>query len=194
MRKNFRLMLMACLMCATLVAFTSMAIAQNTDSGSSQSGQYGSDRSADRSNKNKKSSDSTATSSDQMQGEHKGHDMGKQKSHDMSSMGKSSNMAGNAQLNATLVNPDKMSQEKAATIEVNARGVKIVDPAKAGQQPRKGQAHFHYKLDDGPVIATTSTKLSFHQLSSGAHKLTVQLAGNDHQPLGPEQTLDINIP
>lgn len=198
MRRNFRLMLMACIMCSALVAFTSMAMAQNTSpsnqSGSSaspqsspstQPGQY--DRPADR-DKTKK-----APSADQMQGEHKGHDMGQHKGHDMSATAKS-DMAPNAQMSATLVEPEKKAQEKAATVQVNARGVKIVDPAKAGEQPRKNQAHFHYKLDDGPVIATTSNKLSFHHLSSGAHKVTVQLAGNDHQPLGPEQTLEINIP
>lgn len=103
-------------------------------------------------------------------------------------------MASNAKLTATLVEADKKAQEKAATVEVKVTGVRIVDPAKANEQARKGQGHIHYQLDDGPVIATTAMKLSFHNLTPGQHKLVVMLAGNDHNPLGAEETLNINIP
>jgi hypothetical protein len=37
-------------------------------------------------------------------------------------------------------------------------------------------------------------KLSFHGLTPGAHKIVVTLAGNDHNPLGPQQTLNVTIP
>jgi hypothetical protein len=38
------------------------------------------------------------------------------------------------------------------------------------------------------------TKLSFHELSSGEHKIVVMLAGNDHKPLGPQETLTVTVP
>jgi hypothetical protein len=49
---------------------------------------------------------------------------------------------------------------------------------------RAGQGHLHYRVDDGPVIATTVTELSFHELAPGPHRFEVTLVGNDHQPLG----------
>ena len=97
-------------------------------------------------------------------------------------------------LTATLVDPEKKAKEKAATVEVKVTGVEIIDPAKVNEQPHAGQGHFHYQLDGGPIIATTAPKLSFHELTPGDHKLVVTLAGNDHKPLGPQQTLDIKIP
>jgi hypothetical protein len=95
---------------------------------------------------------------------------------------------------ASLVDPEKNSKRKWATVEVKASGFKMTDPAKAKEQPKKGGAHLHYQLDDGPVVATTSTKLSFHDLPSGKHKIKVILAANDHSPLGPEETVDVEIP
>jgi hypothetical protein len=98
-------------------------------------------------------------------------------------------------LTARLVDPEKKAREKAATVEVHVNGVKLVDPALSKEQPRKGQAHLHYKLDDGPIIATTTTtKLSFHELKPGEHTIVVALAANDHKPLGPEQTVNVSIP
>jgi hypothetical protein len=85
-------------------------------------------------------------------------------------------------LTAKLVDAEKKAQEKAATVQVQVSGVKLIDPAAAKEQPRKGQGHLHYRVDGGPVIATTSTKLSFHELTSGEHKIVVTLAANDHKP------------
>lgn len=99
-----------------------------------------------------------------------------------------------ATLTATLIDAEKKAQKKEATVQVTVTGVVLIDPAKVKEKPRAGQGHLHYRVDDGPVIATTATKLSFHELTSGAHRITVMLAGNDHNPLGPEQTLDVNIP
>ena len=100
----------------------------------------------------------------------------------------------NASLTAQLVDEQKKAEEKAATVKVAVKGVELVDPAKVNEKPHKGQGHLHYRVDDGPVIATTATKLSFHELASGEHKIRVMLAGNDHQPLGPEETLTVKIP
>ena len=97
-------------------------------------------------------------------------------------------------LTATLVEAEKKAQQKAATVEVKVTGVKLVDPAKSNEQPKAGEGHIHYQVDDGPIIATPAMKLSFHGLSAGSHKILVALAGNDHNPLGPQQTLTVTIP
>jgi len=102
--------------------------------------------------------------------------------------------AGTATLTAKLVDAEKKAQQKAATVDVKVSGIKIVDPAEANEKPVPGQGHLHYQVDDGPVIATTTMKLSFHGLTPGPHKIVVTLAGNDHNPLGPQQTLDVTIP
>jgi Family of unknown function (DUF6130) len=101
---------------------------------------------------------------------------------------------GTATLTARLVDPEKKAQQKAATVAVKVTGVRIIDPAIVKERPRAGQGHLHYQVDDGPVIATTAMKLSFHGLTSGPHKIVVTLAGNDHNPLGPEETLNVTIP
>jgi hypothetical protein len=99
-----------------------------------------------------------------------------------------------ATLKASLVDPEKKAKQKAATVKVEVTGVEVIDPALAMEKPKAGQAHLHYQVDDGPVVATTTQKLSFHDLKSGKHTIKVVLAGNDHNPLGPEQTLDVEIP
>jgi len=102
--------------------------------------------------------------------------------------------AGTPTLTAMLVDAEKKARQKAATVEVKTTGIEIIDPGKVNEQPKAGQGHLHYQVDGGPIIATTATKLSFHGLTSGAHKIVVTLAGNDHNPLGPQQTLDVTIP
>ena len=97
-------------------------------------------------------------------------------------------------LTATLVDAEKKAKQKAATVEVKTTGIELIDPAKVNEQPKAGQGHLHYQVDSGPIIATTTTKLSFHGLTAGAHKIQVTLAGNDHNPLGPQQTLEVTIP
>ena len=101
---------------------------------------------------------------------------------------------GGATLTAKLVDPEKKAMQKAATVDVSVTGVKLVDPASVNEKPMAGQGHLHYQVDAGPVIATTTTKLSFHGLTPGAHKIVVMLAGNNHNPLGPQQTLEVTIP
>ena len=105
-----------------------------------------------------------------------------------------SGRASTATLTATLVDAEKKAAEKAATVQVKTTGIRLIDPAMVKEMPKAGQGHLHYQVDSGPVIATTATKLSFHELSSGPHKITVMLAGNDHSPLGPQQTLEVTVP
>jgi hypothetical protein len=79
-------------------------------------------------------------------------------------------------------------------VEVKVTGIQLVDSAAVHEQPQQGQGHLHYQVDSGPLIAMTTTKLSFHELSSGSHKITVMLVANDHQALGPRETLTVSIP
>lgn len=106
----------------------------------------------------------------------------------------SARKASAATLTARLIDADNKAKKKAATVEVTVKGVVLIDPATVGEKPKAGQGHLHYRVDDGPVIATTSTKLSFHELTSGTHKIVVMLAANDHSPLGPQETLTVNVP
>ena len=97
-------------------------------------------------------------------------------------------------LKATLIDAAKKAEAKTATVQVTVGGVKLIDPDKTHGQVKTGQGHLHYQLDNGPVIATTALKLSFHGLSSGQHTLVVMLAGNNHDPLGPKEVLTFQIP
>jgi hypothetical protein len=99
-----------------------------------------------------------------------------------------------ASLTVQLIDPEKKLQEQTATVEVKVGGIQLVDPGKVHEQPQEGQGHLHYQVDSGPVIATTTTKLSFHDLSAGTHKITIMLVGNDHQALGPRETLTVDVP
>jgi hypothetical protein len=96
-------------------------------------------------------------------------------------------------LQASLSDPAKNGARGAATVTVQVTGVKLVDPAASNETPREGEGHLHYQLDGGPVIATTSPKLSFHGLKTGSHTLKVALAKNDHSPMGPEKTLTVQV-
>ncbi len=96
--------------------------------------------------------------------------------------------------NAALIDVAQKAKKRAATVEVTISNIELVDADKVYEKPKPGQAHIHYQLDNGPIIATTSTKLSFHELSSGTHTIVVRLAANDHQPMGPQKTLTFNIP
>jgi hypothetical protein len=97
-------------------------------------------------------------------------------------------------MTAKLVDPEKKASTRAATVEVMTSGVELIDPATTGEKPVPGQGHLHYQVDSGPVIATTAAKLSFHELTPGAHTIVVMLAGNDHKPLGPQQRLTVTVP
>lgn len=97
-------------------------------------------------------------------------------------------------VSAQLVDPVAKAAKKEATVVVTVSDVKMVDPGDAKEQPKSGEGHLHYRLDDGPVIATTATKLSFHELSTGQHKIVVQLAASNHEPVGDPAMLDVTVP
>jgi hypothetical protein len=99
-----------------------------------------------------------------------------------------------AGMTASLIDAEKNAKDKTATVEVKVTGVKLIDPALTNKKPTTGEGHLHYQVDDGPVIATTAPKLSFHQLTPGKHRIVVMLANNDHTPAGPQQTIELTIP
>ena len=88
-------------------------------------------------------------------------------------------------LTASLVDPVANAKEKTATVKVEVTGYKLIDPAMSNKKPTKGEGHLHYRVDGGPIIATTAPKLSFHELTPGKHQIVVMLANNDHSPNGP---------
>ena len=91
---------------------------------------------------------------------------------------------GTVMMVAKLVNPEQRAAKGAATVQVTVTGAELVDPATAGETPVAGQAHLHYQVDSGVVVATPIPKLSFHDLKPGDHVITITLAANDHTPLG----------
>lgn len=97
-------------------------------------------------------------------------------------------------MTAKMVDEEAKSKKKEATIAVEVKGLKLVDPASVKEKPAPGQGHLHYRLDNGPIIATTAIKLSFHEMSSGPHVIAVALAANDHSALGPLASFTITIP
>lgn len=97
-------------------------------------------------------------------------------------------------MTARLIDPEKKAASRAATIEVTTTGIQLTDPAISNEKPVPGQGHLHYQLDKGPIIATPTAKLSFHELAPGPHTIVVMLAGNDHKPLGPQQQLTVTVP
>jgi hypothetical protein len=97
-------------------------------------------------------------------------------------------------MTARLVDATEKAQERSATVAAHVTGLRLIDPASVHEKAKAGEGHLHYQVDGGPVIATPSTKLSFHELTSGDHKITVVLAGNDHRPLGPQDTLTVKVP
>ena len=96
--------------------------------------------------------------------------------------------------NASLVNAEANAHKAGTTVSVEVAGIQLTDPASVNEKPRPGQGHLHYRVDDGPVIATTARKLSFHELTHGDHRFELTLVGNDHQPLLPSKTLELTVP
>ena len=97
-------------------------------------------------------------------------------------------------LQASLVDVDANAAKQSAVVRVEVVGAELIDPELAKPGAKMVQAHLHYRVDDGPVIATPVTKLAFHGLVSGRHRIEVALADSQHKPLGPSQTLEVMIP
>jgi hypothetical protein len=97
-------------------------------------------------------------------------------------------------MKAEMVETENKVKRREATVLVTTAGIQLVDPTTAKETAKIGEGHLHYRVDNGPVIATTATKLSFHELSSGEHKISITLAGNDHKPLTDPITFIMTVP
>lgn len=97
-------------------------------------------------------------------------------------------------LEAKLVDAENKAKKQTATVQVTVGEIRLVDPDAAVSGNKVDEGHLHYQVDKGPVIATTATKLSFHALTVGQHSLVVTLVGNDHNPVGSQQTITFAIP
>jgi hypothetical protein len=97
-------------------------------------------------------------------------------------------------LDAKLVDPQQNARMHKAVVHVETDGVEMTDPAAANHQAQLDQAHLQYRLDAGPVQDTTAKTWTFGHLSSGKHRITVALAGNDNRQLGEAKTLPVKIP
>jgi hypothetical protein len=97
-------------------------------------------------------------------------------------------------LEASLVDADANAATGAAVVRVEVTGADLIDPALANPASKTIQAHLHYRVDEGPVIATPVAKLAFHELTTGRHRIEVVLADREHKPLGPSQILEVTIP
>jgi hypothetical protein len=102
--------------------------------------------------------------------------------------------AADPRIDAELIDADVNAAKGNALIQVTVLDVDLIDADEAGGTPRNGQGHLHYRVDDGPVIATSAKKLAFHELQPGEHRIHVALVGNDHKPIGPEETVKVMIP
>lgn len=95
---------------------------------------------------------------------------------------------------AKLVDSEANASKRSAVVEVKASGLILIDPALSTKMNTTPEGHFHYQVDNGFVIATPVNKLSFHNLSSGTHQISVSLADNDHKAIGLAQVLMVTIP
>jgi len=102
--------------------------------------------------------------------------------------------SGTYSIKAEMVDAASKAKKQEATVVVTTQGVQLVDPATVNETPRIGEGHLHYRVDNGPVVATTATKLSFHELTHGMHTVTVMLVANDHSPLSAPVTFNLTIP
>jgi hypothetical protein len=97
-------------------------------------------------------------------------------------------------MKVTVVDLDTTRDGGSATVGVELSDIQMVDPTSVNGRVEKGEGHLHYRVGEGPVVATTATKLSFHELPPGEHRIEVTLVGNNHQPIGPREVLEVTVP
>ncbi|PWT89692.1 MAG: hypothetical protein C5B54_08510 [Acidobacteria bacterium] len=98
----------------------------------------------------------------------------------------------NAKLTAKLVDEQSEAKQKMATVQVSVSGVTMSE-MHGGDMHHQG-AHLHYQVDNGPIVVSPSKTMSFANLSSGSHTITVTVADANHQPISEPQTLNVTIP
>ncbi|MFB3916608.1 MAG: hypothetical protein ACE14M_07760 [Terriglobales bacterium] len=96
-------------------------------------------------------------------------------------------------ITAKLVDEHRNAKQRRAAVEVQTAGVELVTPG-AKLPPKLYYAHIRYRLDDGPVISTTSKRWVFENLAPGEHRIQAALAATDNKPMGKPATLKVHIP
>jgi hypothetical protein len=108
----------------------------------------------------------------------------------------------------SITQPQNGAVKKAGsvTISVDVRQFNLVD--KLGQASVPGEGHIHYYMDVVPPntpgakaippsgsvwAASTNTTYTFDNVPVGIHHFYVQLVNNDHTPLSPNVTAEIQI-
>ena len=97
-------------------------------------------------------------------------------------------------ITARLVDEKKNAAKRSATVEVTVQGIRLMAPALPSGAPGRIQGYLNYQLDGGPIIATPIPKLSFYELSPGGHKIVVNLADDNHIPIGMPVMLRVTVP
>jgi hypothetical protein len=114
----------------------------------------------------------------------------------------SAEMTGKATLTAELVDQEQLAAKKMATVRVTVSGVELAQlpmhetsrtkPVGGTMKSHSG-AHIHFQLDDGPIIVSPVTELSFAELTPGEHTLKITASSADHKPISETKTLTFNI-
>jgi hypothetical protein len=100
----------------------------------------------------------------------------------------------NAKFTANLGDPAHIkARQGIAQVEVHLDGVELTNPTGAASGSRP-QGHLHYRLDSNAEICTVASTYEFNGLTPGQHKIVVALVGNDHKPLGPQETFGVIVP
>ena len=102
--------------------------------------------------------------------------------------------SGGPSIKAHLVDAKKNAAKATATVVVTAENIRLIDPSLAGKSEEGAEGHLHYQVDNGFVVATPGTKLSFHELSPGEHRISVTLADDHHNPIGSPVLLIVDVP
>ncbi|WP_202079861.1 hypothetical protein [Caldalkalibacillus salinus] len=62
------------------------------------------------------------------------------------------------------------------------------------QDDQMGQGHIHLYIDGEKVSKIFETTYTWEGLEPGHHEVKVELAHNNHEPYGVEETFSINVP
>ncbi len=107
-----------------------------------------------------------------------------------SDQNKTSNMNMNgmehATVSARVENQD--NKEGMATIAVNVKGTTLT-----GDTAGMHGSHLHDQIDNGPIVVTNATNLSFAHLSPGKHTIKITAVDMNHRPISNTETVDIDI-
>lgn len=97
-------------------------------------------------------------------------------------------------MTARLIDAKKNAKQHTVIVDVQVSGIQLIDPMYVTNKSDPTQAHLHYQVDNGVVIATPSSKMSFHGLVTGRHHIAVQLANAQHAAVGAQADLFVTIP